>query len=73
MPCADFQLPGLVAELPPKLARGPAGRRDFGPRMGGTLSTLLEYSQYPDYPSSVSTLFLNILMKQPHVTSLSLV
>ncbi len=32
-------LVGLVAELPPKLARGPAGRDDFGPRMGGTLST----------------------------------
>ena len=31
--------PGLVAELPPKLARAPAGRGDFGPRMGGTLST----------------------------------
>jgi hypothetical protein len=30
---------GLVAELAPKLARGPAGRDDFGPRMGGTLST----------------------------------
>ncbi len=28
---------GLVAKLPPKLARGPAGRDDFGPRMGGTL------------------------------------
>ena len=30
---------GLVAELPPKLARAPAGRGDFDPRMGGTLST----------------------------------
>ena len=28
---------GLVAELPPKLARGPSGRGDFGPRMGGVL------------------------------------
>ena len=30
---------GLVAELPSNLARGLSGRRDFGPRMGGTLST----------------------------------
>ncbi len=36
---------GLVAELPPKLARAPAGRGDFDPRMGG----YSEYSQYPGY------------------------
>ena len=30
----SFALMGLVAELPPKLARAPAGRSDFGPRMG---------------------------------------
>ncbi len=30
---------GLVAELPPKLARAPAGRGNFGPSDGGTLST----------------------------------
>jgi hypothetical protein len=30
----------VVAELPPKLARGPAGRGEFGPRTsGGALST----------------------------------
>lgn len=36
---SDARPMGRVAELPPKLARGPAGRDDFGPRMGGTLST----------------------------------
>ena len=35
---------GLVAELPSNLARGLSGRRDFGPRMGGTLSTLSTHS-----------------------------
>ncbi len=44
---AGFVL-GLVAELPPKLARGPAGREEFGPRMGG-YSEYSQYSQYPGY------------------------
>ncbi len=35
---------GLVAELPSNLARGLSGRRDFGPRMGGTLSTQSTHS-----------------------------
>ncbi len=33
-PANGCHLLGLVAELSPKLARGPAGRGDFGPRMG---------------------------------------
>ena len=48
---------GLVAELPPKLARGPAGRDsdDFGPRMGGTLSTHSTHSTLTTR-ASISTL-----------------
>ncbi len=46
---------GLVAELPPKLARGPAGRDDFGPRMGGTLSTQSTHSTLAT-GASISTL-----------------
>ena len=40
--------PGLVAELPPKLARAPAGRGDFGPSDGG-YPEYPGYSQYPGY------------------------
>jgi hypothetical protein len=46
---------GLVAELPPKLARGPAGWGDFGPRMGGTLSTHSTHSTLAT-GASISTL-----------------
>ena len=49
---------GLVAELPTNLARGLSGRRDFGPRMGGTLSTHSTHSVLTtcDYPRTISTL-----------------
>jgi hypothetical protein len=46
---------GLVAELPSNLARGLSGRRDLGPRMGGTLSTQSTHSTLTTR-ASISTL-----------------
>ena len=50
---------GLVAELPSNLARGLSGRRDFGPRMGGTLSTLSTHSTLTTRASIVTCRFIN--------------
>ena len=48
-----FPSAGLVAELPSNLARGLSGRRDFGPRMGGTLSTHSTHSTLTTRASTV--------------------
>ena len=62
---------GRVAELPSNLARGLSGRRDFGPRMGGTLSTLSTHSTLTTR-ASICTLRLQIyLMIPPPVASSS--
>ncbi len=55
----------LVAELPSNLARGLSGRRDFGPRMGGTLSTHSTHSTLTTR-ASISTL------RSSHMTSYTL-
>ncbi len=55
---------GLVAELPPKLARGPAGRGGLGPRLGGTLSTHSTLGTWVLESRSVLTIGSNTLIGQ---------
>ena len=61
-----FEWTGLVAELPSNLARGLSGRRDFGPRMGGTLSTLSTHSTLTTRASILTCRFINRIKAAVH-------